>query len=130
MYGQGSGPIWLTHVHCTGDEPALQACAHEGWNTSYSRMPQTWRLEVTPSAVGPTTFLRRSSNCSSHQYDASVYCFGKGQYTLVKQIFVEFYWGSRKPDTTNPSNQPILPSSAVVKKCWGFFSENREIYKA
>ncbi len=40
-------------------------------------MPQTWRLESSTSGTG--SLIRRASDCASHNYDASVYCFGKGE---------------------------------------------------
>ena len=29
-FGQGSGPIWLNSVTCTGEEPTLASCGHVG----------------------------------------------------------------------------------------------------
>ena len=31
-FGEGSGPIWLDDVLCTGDEPILAKCGHLGIN--------------------------------------------------------------------------------------------------
>ena len=30
FYGQGSGPIWLGHPYCTGNEVNLLNCSHSG----------------------------------------------------------------------------------------------------
>ena len=35
-FGQGSGPIWLDSVICTGDEPMLLNCVHLGINVTRS----------------------------------------------------------------------------------------------
>ena len=56
-YGQGSGPVWLDYVACTGSESTLASCGHLG-------------LEVT------------RSYCSHHYYDAGLICYGtQGAYT-------------------------------------------------
>ena len=30
-FGQGSGPIWMANVNCTGEEEALGFCDFPGW---------------------------------------------------------------------------------------------------
>ncbi|XP_032297003.1 soluble scavenger receptor cysteine-rich domain-containing protein SSC5D-like [Coturnix japonica] len=32
-FGEGSGPIWLNHVRCSGDEQRLAQCRHRGWHS-------------------------------------------------------------------------------------------------
>ena len=35
-FGQGSGPIWLSGVTCTGSESTLTSCGHLGFNVTGS----------------------------------------------------------------------------------------------
>ena len=49
-FGQGTGPIWLNNVRCTGSETSLSVCSHSGWG--------------------------RSSSCGHHN-DAGVHCQGE-----------------------------------------------------
>ena len=53
-FGQGTGPIWLDDVRCTGSETRIGYCAHRGWG--------------------------RLRSCS-HSQDAGVNC--QGEYILV-----------------------------------------------
>ena len=54
-YGQGSGPIWLDNLNCTGTESSLHYCSHSG--------------------VG-------NRNCR-HAKDVGVVCQGKAYFTCT-----------------------------------------------
>jgi len=56
-FGQGSGPIWLDSVQCTGSESKLVSCSNLGINVTRS---------------------------CSHAEDAGVRCFGgEGSYVVI-----------------------------------------------
>ena len=58
-YGQGSGPIWLDNVYCTGSESTITSCGHLGFNVTRS---------------------------CSHREDAGVWCYGTRGIALLKYI--------------------------------------------
>ena len=33
-FGEGTGPVWLTKVGCSGDEDMIEDCAHPGWGNN------------------------------------------------------------------------------------------------
>lgn len=53
-YGAGTGPSWLYYVRCDGTENAVWECSNSGWNVTHT-------------------------SCRSHEYDAGVYCTGRGK---------------------------------------------------
>ncbi|VDI52977.1 deleted in malignant brain tumors 1 protein [Mytilus galloprovincialis] len=57
-YGQGRGPIWLSHLQCNGNEKNLHSCPHRGFNDQFSE--SNWILSII---------------CDSHRDDASVFCY-------------------------------------------------------
>ena len=48
IFGKGKGLMWLERVRCTGIEPSLAQCPHDGWGVT--------------------------SNCGSSSGDAAVIC--------------------------------------------------------
>ena len=56
-YGQGSGPIWLDNVYCTGSESIIISCGHLGFNVTRS---------------------------CSHSEDAGVWCYGTRGMALLE----------------------------------------------
>jgi len=34
-FGSVTGPIWLSYLHCTGNETSLNNCTHNGWGVHY-----------------------------------------------------------------------------------------------
>ena len=34
IFGEGNGHIWLSDVHCVGNESSIEDCVHAGWNAN------------------------------------------------------------------------------------------------
>ena len=46
-HGQGSGPIWMNDVSCSGNESHLYDCAHQGWGNSNCTHSQDASVECS-----------------------------------------------------------------------------------
>ena len=53
-FGQGSGPIWLDDVKCSGTESRLDECRHRGWGVEDCQDDETIAIRCQTRAVGPT----------------------------------------------------------------------------
>ena len=60
-YGEGTGPIWVSHLMCNGTESKLHLCAHQGFSQDITFKAKRWKV------------------CGSHKDDASVFCYGHGK---------------------------------------------------
>jgi CD163 antigen len=48
-FGQGTGPIWLNEVNCTGDESSLWECPARPWSQSNCGHKEDAAVECLPS---------------------------------------------------------------------------------
>lgn len=68
QYGEGKGPVWLSHLVCNGDEKSIHSCAHRGFSE-----------EVV------TTGWKK---CTSHKDDAGVFCVNKCRLMTFSEGFM------------------------------------------
>ena len=108
-HGQGSGPIWLDDVACSGSESLLSECSHPGWGI----------------------------NDCTHSKDASVQCsYGSSSVRLVNggashgRVEVKFNgtWGTVCDDTWDISDPNVLCrelgfSGALSAPCCATYGE-------
>ncbi|XP_052829164.1 deleted in malignant brain tumors 1 protein isoform X2 [Octopus bimaculoides] len=62
VYGGGTGPVWLSHLQCKGDEKFLHQCPHRGWSASRTNIDDDYQMIF-------------SASCAGHKRDAGVFCF-------------------------------------------------------
>ncbi|CAM9276058.1 unnamed protein product [Lampetra planeri] len=88
-FGEGSGPIWLDDVECSGSEPAIKECAHSEYG---------------------------SHNCA-HSEDASVVCEGNSMVRLVDsdsecsgrvEIYFDNQWGTVCDDSWGLNDAEVV----------------------
>ncbi|XP_067320842.1 deleted in malignant brain tumors 1 protein-like [Anolis sagrei] len=58
-YGQGSGPIWLENINCTGEEASLKECQKGGWGEHSCRHSQDASVECSG-----TRLVNGTNHCS------------------------------------------------------------------
>ena len=59
-FGQGSGPIWLDNIACTGSESTLASCGHLGLNIT--------RNCIHSKDAGVRCYGGQGTKCSAYKY--------------------------------------------------------------
>ena len=58
-FGQGTGPIWLDDVKCTGNETSLSSCTNMGWAKHYCYHSEDAGVNCQGEHNSGTTLFRR-----------------------------------------------------------------------
>ena len=106
-YGQGSGPIWIDDVACTGSESHIYDCRHRGWG----------------------------NNACTHSRDAGVQCsYGSANIRLVNggvnygrvEVYYNSRWGTVCDDGWDINDAHVVcrqlgfPSASSALCCAGY----------
>ncbi|XP_065929462.1 deleted in malignant brain tumors 1 protein isoform X2 [Magallana gigas] len=73
-YGEGSGPIWLNNVICSGSETSIKECKHMGWGLRYCRHSKDVSINCLPSNE---ILVRLVGEPTQYEGRLEVYKFGR-----------------------------------------------------
>uniref|UniRef100_A0A8W8MBY9 SRCR domain-containing protein n=1 Tax=Magallana gigas TaxID=29159 RepID=A0A8W8MBY9_MAGGI len=74
VYGEGSGPILLDDVHCSGSEPSIKECKHKGWGSHNCDHRNDVSINCLPSDVSA---VRLVGGLTQFEGRLEVYKFGR-----------------------------------------------------
>uniref|UniRef100_K1QGZ3 Deleted in malignant brain tumors 1 protein n=1 Tax=Magallana gigas TaxID=29159 RepID=K1QGZ3_MAGGI len=77
-YGEGSGPIWLDNVNCSGSETSITECIHNGWGSHNCHHNEDVSIKCLPPFEGLVRLVGGPT-----QYEGRLEVYKSGRWGTV-----------------------------------------------
>nr|XP_034310797.1 deleted in malignant brain tumors 1 protein isoform X2 [Crassostrea gigas] len=78
VYGEGSGPIWLDNVNCSGSESSITECIHNGWGSHNCHHSEDVSIKCLPPFEGSVRLVGGQT-----QYEGRLQVYKSGRWGTV-----------------------------------------------
>ncbi|XP_052683494.1 deleted in malignant brain tumors 1 protein-like isoform X2 [Crassostrea angulata] len=82
-YGEGSGPIWLYNVNCSGSETSITECKHKGWESHYCWHSEDVSINCLPSDDNAVQLI---GGVTDNEGRLQVYKFGRWRSVCFNEL--------------------------------------------